>query len=61
MDKSDFSEFFALLAAYRNFRLFLARMTAFIALAYGIVTFSPYFFLFGSRRRCPFLDLGSHD
>lgn len=47
MDKSDFSEFFALKSAYRSFKLFLARMTGFVAIAYGIVTLSPYFFFLG--------------
>jgi hypothetical protein len=44
MDKSDFPEFFALLKAYRSFRLFVARMTGFVALIYGAVTLTPYFF-----------------
>ncbi len=47
MDKSDFPEFFALVTAYCNFKLFLARMTGFVAIAYGIVTLNPYFFFLG--------------
>lgn len=47
MDRSDFPEFFALVTAYRNLKLFLARMTGFVAIAYGIVTLSSYFFFLG--------------
>lgn len=46
--KSDFSEIFGAIIAFRNFRLFLARCVGFIAVIYGLITFNLYFLLLGA-------------
>jgi hypothetical protein len=43
-DKSDFQK---AKDAYLRFRLFLARMAGFVAIAYGAIAFKAYFFFLG--------------